>query len=179
MIWRGPATLFSARIFRKLFKAFKEDLVHCQNGISNVITSPIIHTLLFSFSPWREVGEAGRHGQQWVAGWKEPHSQWGDGITPRREQGKKGVDVFRKDLLAACWLQCTGCGKAVEGGRRWCGVKAAPGSGEKGELPVNTVGFGSVASEHPAKGFSSWIKPAQCYIPAYPIYLDVHKNTSY
>lgn len=51
MIWRGPATLFSARIFRKLFKAFKEDLVHCQNGISNVITSPIIHTLLFSFSP--------------------------------------------------------------------------------------------------------------------------------
>lgn len=46
-----PATLFSAHIFRKLFRAFKEDLVHCQNGISNVITSPIIHTLLFSFSP--------------------------------------------------------------------------------------------------------------------------------
>lgn len=50
-LWPGPATLLSAHIFRKLFKAFKEDLVHCQNGISNVITSPIIHTLLFSFSP--------------------------------------------------------------------------------------------------------------------------------
>lgn len=73
MTWPRPATLFSTHIFRKLFKAFKEDLVHCQNGISNVITSPIIHTLLFSFSPSREVGEADR--QQWVAGGKEPHGQ--------------------------------------------------------------------------------------------------------
>lgn len=30
----------------------------------------------------------------------------------------KGADVFRKDLLASCWLRCKGCGKAMEGGRR-------------------------------------------------------------
>lgn len=29
-------------------------------------------------------------------------------------------------------------------------MKAALGSGESGELPVNTVGFGNVASEHSA-----------------------------
>lgn len=53
------------------------------------------------------------------------------------------------------------------------------GSGETAELPVNTVGFGNVASEHTAKGFSSWIKTPQCHIPIYPICLDVHKNADY
>lgn len=48
-------------------------------------------------------------------------------------------------------------------------MKAAVGSGVTGELPVNAVGFGNVASEHSAKGFSPRIKPPQCYIP---IYLD-------
>lgn len=37
--------------------------------------------------------------------------------------------------------------------------ETALGSGETGELPVNAVGFGSVASEHSAKSFSSWITP--------------------
>lgn len=57
-------------------------------------------------------------------------------------------------------------------------MKAALGSGVTGELPVNAVGFGNVASEHSAKGFSSRIKPPQCYIPIYPIYLDGIKMPS-
>lgn len=36
-------------------------------------------------------------------------------------------------------------------------------SGETGELPVNAVGFSSVASEHSAKSFSSWITPPMLY----------------
>ena len=82
-----PATRFSARIFRKLFKAFKEDLMHCQKGVSNAVICLLIHTLLFSLSPLpTEVGEAGRRREQCTAGWKEPRGQRGSGVAPRGER---------------------------------------------------------------------------------------------
>lgn len=56
------------------------------------------------------------------SGWQAGRSPTASGamespLTGSREC-QKGVHVFRKDLLASCWLQCKGCGKAVEGGRR-------------------------------------------------------------
>jgi len=46
-----PATCFSTSIFRKLFKALEEDLMHCQKGVSYAIICLLIHALLFSLPP--------------------------------------------------------------------------------------------------------------------------------
>lgn len=43
------------------------------------------------------MGEADRHRQQWVAGWKESHGQWANGVTPHKEH-LKGADVFRNTV---------------------------------------------------------------------------------
>lgn len=61
---------FSAHIFRKLFKAFKEDLMHCQKSISNAIICLLLHSSIFPFSfahrgggGW-QVGKAARSRQE-------------------------------------------------------------------------------------------------------------------
>lgn len=57
--------------------------------------------------------EAGRHRQQWVAGWKEPHCQWGNRVIPHREQGAVSV---KKEFMCSgktCWLPAGYSARAV------------------------------------------------------------------
>lgn len=182
-----PTTHFSAHIFRKLFKAFKEDLMHHQKGFSNAIICLLIHTLLFSLSPLpTEVGEAGRRRELHGAGWKEPCG-WGAVGLPlaRRGEHQRGVDGFRKDLSASCWLQHEGCGRAAEGSGRLRSGESGTGSGwVRGAAcqtqVASTMWPASGKQTSAEKVFISWIKTPQCYILiSYPFYLDGYKNADY
>lgn len=128
-----PATRFSTHIFRKLFKAFKEDLMHCQKGVSNAIICLLIHTLLFSLSPLpMEAGEAGRC-------WKEPHGQREGGVTPHRER-RTSERVWWVQERAVSFLPATVRGLWRERQGREAGgdeaVTAALGAGGSGEFPA-------------------------------------------